>query len=234
MRNRFLLRRPIMALSMGTAFAADLPSRKDAPVYVEPAFSWTGFYLGAHVGGDFGNSTWTDSAGNLLGASFGTINQDKLRTSGFIYGGQVGYNYEFASKFLLGVEGELWGSTLSGSHYVAAKASSARSTFCWRHRPTRRLRLRPRAAVRQGRLCVRRSLRYTVDYGNGYGTRRRRRRAASSRPRPRRRAQRSLGSVKLEYDYIGYGSRSAAWYITAASISTRRSSPTTKISSRSA
>ncbi len=42
-----------LALSAGTAFAADLPARKEAPVYVPPPPPpmWTGFYVGLNIGG---------------------------------------------------------------------------------------------------------------------------------------------------------------------------------------
>ena len=42
-----------LALSVGTAIAADLPMRKEAPVYVPPPPPpmWTGFYVGLNIGG---------------------------------------------------------------------------------------------------------------------------------------------------------------------------------------
>jgi outer membrane immunogenic protein len=42
-----------LALTAGSTFAADLPSRKEAPIYVPPPPPpmWTGFYVGLNAGG---------------------------------------------------------------------------------------------------------------------------------------------------------------------------------------
>jgi outer membrane immunogenic protein len=95
-----------------TAFAADLPSRKEAPVYIAPApvFSWTGFYVGAEFGGQWGKNTGSivdNSTANTL-ASTGSYN-----TSGIVGGGLVGYNYQI-NQFVLGIEGDLTGSSNQG------------------------------------------------------------------------------------------------------------------------
>ena len=47
------------------AFAADLPSKKTAPVMAAPllAFSWTGAYVGADFGYDWGHSRTVDVTG---------------------------------------------------------------------------------------------------------------------------------------------------------------------------
>lgn len=103
----------LLSLS-GAAFAADLPSKKApalAPVAVAPAFSWTGCYVGAHIGGDFGHSRWDQQfSPTPVGMS----------TSGVIAGGQIGCNYQM-NQFVVGVEGELWGSTLSGSTLIGGE-----------------------------------------------------------------------------------------------------------------
>lgn len=84
-------------LVAGAAHAADLPSRKDAPVYVPPpVFSWTGFYAGLNVGGG-----WTDNS-----ARGG-------QASGVIGGGQIGYNYQLSPLFVVGVETDFQGTSLS-------------------------------------------------------------------------------------------------------------------------
>ncbi|SRR6266566_1458725 len=78
--------------------AADAPR---GPAYRPPPppipyFNWTGFYAGAHVG-----VGWFDSDGG--GSS-----------SGFLGGGQVGFNYQI-NQWVLGVEADFAGTTIGGS-----------------------------------------------------------------------------------------------------------------------
>ncbi len=95
-----------------TAFAADLPSRKEAPVYIAPApvFSWTGFYVGAEFGGQWGNNS-TSLVNNYTGNTL--LTTGSYNTSGVVGGGLVGYNYQI-NQFVLGVEGDLTGSSNQG------------------------------------------------------------------------------------------------------------------------
>ena len=85
----------------GGAFAADLPSRRaPQPAYVAPApiFTWSGMYVGLNGGGYFNNS----SMGGIgpFGASA------KLGGGGMLVGGTVGYNWQTASRVVLGVEAD--------------------------------------------------------------------------------------------------------------------------------
>ena len=87
-------------IAAGAASAADLPSRKGpvvAPVYV-PAFTWTGFYVGANAGYGWGNM---DSVGV---SAFSDLD-------GFVGGGQIGYNYQLG-QIVLGVEADFQGADL--------------------------------------------------------------------------------------------------------------------------
>ena len=95
-----------------TAFAADLPSRKEAPVYIAPApvFSWTGFYVGAEFGGQWGKNS-TSLVNNFTGNTL--LTTGSYNTSGVVGGGLIGYNYQI-NQFVLGIEGDLTGSSNQG------------------------------------------------------------------------------------------------------------------------
>jgi outer membrane immunogenic protein len=94
-------------LIAGAAQAADMPL-KAAPRAVD-TFSWTGFYVGAHVGGTWGTveSALVDDRGFSLPISSHTIN-------GFVAGGQAGYNLQVSPWLVLGVEGQVSWTDASG------------------------------------------------------------------------------------------------------------------------
>ncbi len=99
------------------AMAADLPSRKEAPVYIAPApvYSWTGFYAGAEFGGQWGNNS-TSLVNNFTSNTL--LTTGSYNTSGVVGGGLVGYNYQI-NQFVLGVEGDLTGSSNQGRFTVS-------------------------------------------------------------------------------------------------------------------
>jgi outer membrane immunogenic protein len=112
MRRDLLAAVSAVALSSGFAFAAQAA----APV-APPVFTWTGCYVGVQAGIDFGHTDW----GNVplpFAAPFPNpgyaATSVGIGTSGGIYGGQVGCNYQF-QNFVIGGVGEVWGSSLSGS-----------------------------------------------------------------------------------------------------------------------
>ncbi|WP_448950925.1 outer membrane protein [Labrys neptuniae] len=103
-----------LALLLATAFstpvlAADLAPKSVDPVPPVPAaFSWTGFYVGGHLGG-----IW--NGGNLDSRATTVAFFDKsavVSRSGFhsdpgvISGVQAGYNYQI-DQFVLGIEGNV-------------------------------------------------------------------------------------------------------------------------------
>src|SRR6516162_8171155 len=87
----------------GVASAADIPYRAPPP---PPAYySWTGFYIGGNIGGAWAHGSVDDS---LFGLS---ASADR---SGFIGGGQLGFNYQF-SNIVLGVEWDFDGTSLDAT-----------------------------------------------------------------------------------------------------------------------
>jgi outer membrane immunogenic protein len=95
-------------------FAADLPASTypKAPAMVSPVsvYDWSGFYVGANIGGAWDNSTATNTALNGTFVSSGTSSN-----TGVIGGGQIGYNYMLLPNFLLGVEADVDGTSLNGA-----------------------------------------------------------------------------------------------------------------------
>ena len=79
------------------------PGYKDAPVVAYP--TWTGYYIGGHVGGAWSTIDFTD-VGHVPNVPF---NND---TSGFFGGGQVGYAYQLGN-LVIGPEVDIGGMGLS-------------------------------------------------------------------------------------------------------------------------
>src|ERR1700728_1078467 len=98
----------ICVLATAPAFAADLALPVKAPPL--PVYDvWNGWYLGANVGGSFGQAR--DSA-----SSAGTpFTASDSNSSGVIGGGQVGYNWHVSPLWLLGVEADFQGSSEEGT-----------------------------------------------------------------------------------------------------------------------
>lgn len=99
----------------GQAFAADLPARtytKAPPVIA--AYDWSGFYIGANGGYGWGSDERTDlkALGGFWTSGPGTIGGvQTLKPSGAVYGGQIGYNWQFGN-WVFGLEGQYDGADL--------------------------------------------------------------------------------------------------------------------------
>ena len=89
--------------------AADLPAAPRgtpaAPIaYAPPVYNWSGFYVGGHIGGGFADSSWSDP---FTGGS------NNFNKGGFLGGGQVGFNTQF-SWLVLGLEGDFSWTGIKG------------------------------------------------------------------------------------------------------------------------
>lgn len=101
----------VTALGVGATqpiSAADLPTK--APVYRTPAFSWTGCYVGGHVGGVSGDKDWT------IRTDGANIPAGEHTAIGWMGGIQAGCNFEFASRFVFGIQGDHSWADAKGSH----------------------------------------------------------------------------------------------------------------------
>jgi len=146
--KRILLSAALIGLA-APAIAADLPvkARPMAPV-VQPAFSWTGCYIGAN-GGWMGQRTSYTSApagsylnaagalappnpagtGLLAGDFTSALHAYDVRQSGATAGGQIGCNYQFGT-FLVGAEADLnWAGVKTDVNAAFAAFPSANPAF---------------------------------------------------------------------------------------------------------
>jgi opacity protein-like surface antigen len=84
-----------LTLASVPALGADLGVPIKAPL-APPPFIWTSCYGGGQAGGGIGQKDLTDSAGIVSPISgFTTAN---LNISGYMLGGQIGCDYQFASR----------------------------------------------------------------------------------------------------------------------------------------
>lgn len=88
--------------------AAITPAYKAAPP--RPAYGWTGFYLGGNFGLSAGrNATEFDIFNNVNDLS--SAERFHASPAGVAAGGQIGFNWQVARNWVLGVEADVQGST---------------------------------------------------------------------------------------------------------------------------
>ncbi|HEV2571746.1 porin family protein [Methylocella sp. CPCC 101449] len=101
--RKTLLTAVALSAMASTAMAADLPRRAPAPapapMYVAPIFTWTGFYVGAQIGGGWGRS-------EVAGINY--------NANGVVGGLHAGYNQQFG-MIVAGVEGDFEATSMKGS-----------------------------------------------------------------------------------------------------------------------
>lgn len=120
-----------LALSVFLAapvMAADMRMPVKAPPSVTVAvYNWTGFYVGAHVGGAWGDKDWTFVESNaviLVPPSFPSYGSHSVR--GLIAGGQVGFNWQApGSNWVIGIEAQASWSNADGQHQLLFQGTGA-------------------------------------------------------------------------------------------------------------
>jgi opacity protein-like surface antigen len=121
------------ALFGGSAWAADIPYKAPVKALPVPAavFSWTGCYVGGHVGGGWGSREFSRPSGFILppvnpafpflnGTPFGVNSlNESVSASGLLGGVQAGCRYQFVPNWVVGFEGEYSRTQLTGDHQVS-------------------------------------------------------------------------------------------------------------------
>jgi len=100
----------VIAALMGTpALAADMLVKAPPPVFA-PAYDWTGFYLGAQGGVDWGSSVQFYTSGTT----------GRYGISGASGGVTGGYNWQFAPHWVGGIEGDFSFANITGTGATTA------------------------------------------------------------------------------------------------------------------
>ena len=119
MRRHFaaaLLSGSLLSLA-SAASAADIPVRKALPP-PPPVFSWSGLYIGAHLGGAWGTTEATAtslSVPPIFTVGGFSVPIAQTQHNGFLGGIQGGYNWQFNNWAVLGVEAQFSWTDLKGT-----------------------------------------------------------------------------------------------------------------------
>src|ERR1700694_759484 len=113
----------LLAVSRLLGGPEPLPSGKEMKNVVQPVVqencNWTGFYIGAQVGYGGGDLKWQDAdtstAPDTTPDTEGMTDLTHTTQSGFLIGGQFGYNHQFG-RFVVGAEGDFAHSEAKGNH----------------------------------------------------------------------------------------------------------------------
>jgi outer membrane immunogenic protein len=129
MFRKLLLSTVAVTAMVGSAYAADLPSRRAPPpmAYAPPVpiFTWTGLYVGINAGAAFrGNSNIVYPSSAFGGAvPLPGLSTNTSNNARFIGGGQVGYNWQI-NQFVLGVETDFQGLTRANNNLYGGYGSN--------------------------------------------------------------------------------------------------------------
>jgi outer membrane immunogenic protein len=120
---RYVIRVGLVALAAIAvplaAQAADKRIKPVKPIYKGPppivAYNWSGCYFGGQIGGQW--TRWTAHVSYPAAAPTVVASRDFEGDGTFLYGGQLGCNFQpIGSNFLLGVEGDIAGTSGDGFH----------------------------------------------------------------------------------------------------------------------
>jgi outer membrane immunogenic protein len=137
--KRILLAATMLATAalLQPATAADLgrPVTKAPPLVAPPPFTWSGVYIGAHLGWTWGEKDW-----NQTFSSFGfPLDVASADVDGFLGGFQIGVNYQIGA-WVLGLESDwAWTDADGCGNQVLFPAFAGCSKVNWIYTLTGRL-----------------------------------------------------------------------------------------------
>jgi outer membrane immunogenic protein len=105
MKRAIILGLGLLALGTAPVLAADIPvkARPAPPPIMAPVYNWSGFYIGVNAGGGWSNPEYVNLANTTFFGDVGTSVPFGHNASGFIGGGQIGYNFQ-SGAFVFGLE----------------------------------------------------------------------------------------------------------------------------------
>jgi outer membrane immunogenic protein len=110
-----------------SALAADLGIPSAPPQPVIPPFTWTSCYAGVHAGGAWGQKDLTDTVGVFSGVT--GYSSASVDTAGYMLGGQIGCDYQFAPTWVVGIEGAASGGNISKTMNFAVPSIPDTASF---------------------------------------------------------------------------------------------------------
>lgn len=113
-----------------SAFAADLGIPLAQPPVVIPPFTWTSCYAGVHAGGGWGKKDVTDTVGIFSGIT--GYSSTSVDVTGYMLGGQIGCDYQFAPTWVVGIEGAASGGNISKTTNFAVTSFTPPDTASFR------------------------------------------------------------------------------------------------------
>jgi outer membrane immunogenic protein len=107
--RQILLSTLAFAALTSASLAGDLAAPRATPIFLAPppSYSWSGFNIGADIGGGLANLN--------ANTSFGAYNAS---ASGPVGGGRIGYAYQY-DHLVFGAEGDFYGAGISNNKYVS-------------------------------------------------------------------------------------------------------------------
>ncbi|MBU6458706.1 MAG: outer membrane beta-barrel protein [Bradyrhizobium sp.] len=112
MKKKIIAAAALLIAGTTAGSAADLSMATKAPAYVAPVWSWTGFYIGGHVGAGWGTTESTITSITGLGPTNFALEQNNR--SGVLGGGQIGYNFQ-SGWAVFGIQADIAGMDVKGT-----------------------------------------------------------------------------------------------------------------------